>query len=161
MKARQYVWKKVCEARRRGVLKPSPCPCGSKKRTVGHHDDYLYPLGVRYLCDKCHRRWHKKHGPGQNADIDFVCVRYKPRSRKPSRFSWKRLAQQAVGSAEAARILGVSAGTAKVWIAAGYIPARRVGRSWLIHRKDLETFKPPTRAMLPASKPAKAGRGKR
>ena len=42
--------------------------CGqSPKRLHGHHDDYAYPLIVRWLCPKCHFKWHKEHGEGKNA----------------------------------------------------------------------------------------------
>lgn len=47
-------------------LFPEPCEvCGSKK-TVAHHDDYLKPLNVRWLCQAHHKQWHAKHGPGKN-----------------------------------------------------------------------------------------------
>lgn len=40
--------------------------CGVKGRIHGHHDDYCYPLKVRWLCSKCHCDWHKKNGEGLN-----------------------------------------------------------------------------------------------
>lgn len=47
-------------------LFPEPCEvCGSTK-TVAHHDDYLKPLNVRWLCQGHHKQWHAKHGPGKN-----------------------------------------------------------------------------------------------
>ena len=35
-------------------------------RLHGHHDDYAYPLIVRWLCPKCHSDWHKENGEGLN-----------------------------------------------------------------------------------------------
>ena len=41
--------------------------CGIKHdRLHGHHDDYNYPLMIRYLCPKCHSKWHKLNGEGIN-----------------------------------------------------------------------------------------------
>ncbi len=49
------------------IIKPSVCSeCPSKKRIEGHHDDYLFPDIVRWLCRVCHVDWHKLNGPGLN-----------------------------------------------------------------------------------------------
>ena len=35
--------------------------CGDNHiRLHGHHDDYAYPLDVRWLCPPCHKQWHTK-----------------------------------------------------------------------------------------------------
>lgn len=49
--------------------KPNICEvCGiSGARIHGHHDDYLKPMDVRWLCSKCHRAWHEENGEGLNA----------------------------------------------------------------------------------------------
>lgn len=51
------------------ILKPKVCSeCGVEpKRLHGHHDDYAYPLSVRWLCSKCHTKWHRSNGEGLNA----------------------------------------------------------------------------------------------
>lgn len=43
-----------------------PCEVCGKRRTHGHHDDYLKPLNVRWLCAIHHREWHDKNGDGKN-----------------------------------------------------------------------------------------------
>ena len=50
------------------IIKPLNCEvCNCKpSRLHGHHDDYNYPMTVRWLCSKCHTAWHKEHGSGIN-----------------------------------------------------------------------------------------------
>lgn len=51
------------------IQKPSNCEsCNSEpSRLHGHHDDYAFPLVVRWLCPGCHNKWHKENGEGKNA----------------------------------------------------------------------------------------------
>jgi len=61
----------VGNAVRDGKLeKPEHCEkCRSKpNRLHGHHDDYAFPLAVRWLCPGCHNKWHKENGEGLNAN---------------------------------------------------------------------------------------------
>lgn len=49
------------------ITRPSACSkCSSTERIEGHHDDYLLPMVVRWLCQNCHISWHKENGPGLN-----------------------------------------------------------------------------------------------
>jgi hypothetical protein len=49
--------------------KPSRCECcGSRpERLHGHHDDYAFPMVVRWICPGCHSKWHRENGEGANA----------------------------------------------------------------------------------------------
>ena len=40
--------------------------CNSDFRVVAHHNDYLKPLDVTWLCEVCHKAWHIKNGEGLN-----------------------------------------------------------------------------------------------
>jgi hypothetical protein len=60
----------VGNAVRDGKLsKPLNCEsCNSEPvRLHGHHDDYAFPLIVRWLCPGCHNKWHKENGEGLNS----------------------------------------------------------------------------------------------
>ena len=43
--------------KRRGILVPQLCKCGSIK-TEMHHEDYDQPLHVEWLCRSCHLALH-------------------------------------------------------------------------------------------------------
>jgi hypothetical protein len=43
-----------------------PCEVCGEEKTVGHHDDYLEPLNVRWMCQAHHKQWHSKNGEGLN-----------------------------------------------------------------------------------------------
>lgn len=67
--ARDVVYKAV----RKGLLVQKPCEvCGEFGKTrdgflnvEAHHDDYNFPLQVRWLCRKHHFEWHKCNKPIQ------------------------------------------------------------------------------------------------
>lgn len=49
------------------IARPTICEeCPSTKKIEGHHEDYSFPLVVRWLCQICHIAWHKENGPGLN-----------------------------------------------------------------------------------------------
>lgn len=37
--------------------------CLGFDKVEGHHDDYRFPLEIRWLCEDCHKDWHRKHDP--------------------------------------------------------------------------------------------------
>lgn len=55
---------------RSGVLtNPGNCvECASDFAVEAHHDDYDFPLTVRWLCAVCHKRWHAEHGEALNGE---------------------------------------------------------------------------------------------
>lgn len=56
----------VNDAVRYGKLKSQPCECCGMPKTRAHHDDYLQPLKVRWLCAKHHAEWHRINGEALN-----------------------------------------------------------------------------------------------
>lgn len=48
---------------RDGKLFPQVCEVCGEEKTQAHHDDYNYPLKVRWLCVKCHNEWHMNNKP--------------------------------------------------------------------------------------------------
>jgi hypothetical protein len=52
---------------RDGKLFRKPCEvCGTEESIHAHHDDYLEPLNVRWLCCAHHKQWHRDNGEGLN-----------------------------------------------------------------------------------------------
>ena len=52
---------------RDGKLFKQPCEiCGEGRGIHAHHDDYLKPLNVRWLCSAHHSQWHAKNGEAKN-----------------------------------------------------------------------------------------------
>ena len=47
-------------------LVPKPCEICADVKVSAHHDDYLEPLNVRWLCSKHHNQWHVDNGEGKN-----------------------------------------------------------------------------------------------
>lgn len=54
--------KLVREAVKAGFIKPLPCEvCGETNKIHAHHDDYRFPLSVRWLCRSHHHAWHGRN----------------------------------------------------------------------------------------------------
>ena len=52
---------------RDGKLFPEPCEvCGTTVSVHAHHDDYMKPLNVRWLCAAHHKQWHIANGEALN-----------------------------------------------------------------------------------------------
>lgn len=51
---------------RDGKLKKKKCEICNSVKVVAHHDDYLKPLEVRWMCQAHHKQWHVKNGEGLN-----------------------------------------------------------------------------------------------
>jgi hypothetical protein len=49
---------KLQAAIKRGEIVPSPCRMCSNKEVQAHHDDYDYPLIVKWFCRSHHNEWH-------------------------------------------------------------------------------------------------------
>lgn len=61
IRARSLVRHEVLNGR---LIRPDLCSeCNKTGRVEGHHDDYTKPLIVRWLCDSCHKLWHRKNKP--------------------------------------------------------------------------------------------------
>lgn len=59
---RYAVYNIVNNAIRSGKLIRQSCEeCGNADKIQAHHDDYLKPLDVRWLCQSCHTDVHRKH----------------------------------------------------------------------------------------------------
>jgi hypothetical protein len=53
---------------RSGRMSRGKCvACGDPNKAQAHHDNYAFPLVVRWLCPSCHSKWHKENGEGKNA----------------------------------------------------------------------------------------------
>lgn len=48
---------------RDGKLRKQFCEVCGKEKTQAHHDDYNYPLKIRWLCVECHNEWHRNNKP--------------------------------------------------------------------------------------------------
>lgn len=61
--------RKVRYALSKGYITKQSCEeCGEEKAQA-HHDDYSKPLDIRWLCQRCHDRWHDEHPDIDSPDV--------------------------------------------------------------------------------------------
>lgn len=53
----------VGHAIRDGKLTRQPCEICGEEPAEAHHDDYNFPLKIRWLCKNCHAEWHRNNKP--------------------------------------------------------------------------------------------------
>ena len=59
----------VNNAIKSGKLFHEPCEvCNTVDNVHAHHDDYLRPLNIRWLCAAHHSQWHRDNGEALNAE---------------------------------------------------------------------------------------------
>lgn len=56
----------VSSHKRAGNITETPCEVCGNVKVEAHHDDYDYPLNIRWLCSPHHKQWHAKNGEGKN-----------------------------------------------------------------------------------------------
>ncbi len=117
----------VWMARYSGILKSEPCEkCGVTEHIHAHHDDYNYPLKVRWLCDSCHGKFHgtindtiqplpeicdKKPTFYYKLGIEQMGGKYVIKGRELR--EWRK--KEAITQELAAQLIGVSYPTYKKW----------------------------------------------
>jgi transposase-like protein len=52
---------------RDGRIAKSSCEICGNPNVHGHHDDYSFPLAVRWLCPIHHKEWHTINGEAKNS----------------------------------------------------------------------------------------------
>ncbi len=89
-KIRQAAYYAVSKAFKNGEIKRLPCEvCGTDKNVHGHHEDYLKPLDLKWLCCKHHIARHKELGWGypergksEPQEYVIVSIRLSPEERE-------------------------------------------------------------------------------
>ena len=55
------------------LFKPSECEaCSDTAALHGHHCDYNKPLDVMWLCEPCHKEWHRDNIPIYCSDLKLA-----------------------------------------------------------------------------------------
>ena len=58
-KRRQRCHNAVSKAIKKGIIVRMPCIKCNSLKSLAHHENYNRPLDVMWLCQICHKEWHK------------------------------------------------------------------------------------------------------
>ena len=78
------------------IVKPNICSkCLKNIPLHAHHDDYSKPLEIRWLCVKCHWKWHSKNGysPVKNVKSNNTVSSYTLSIESRVHYKLKKLAE--------------------------------------------------------------------
>lgn len=100
----------VMKAIWRGRLIPEPCEvcrisgalANGKSAVEAHHDDYNFPLRVRWLCGEHHREWHSRNVPVRRT-VELPPMQHQEVASLGGGTTWKRNREAALAQLQRAR----------------------------------------------------------